>query len=86
MPDRNARSHWTATKQLMLLMLALWLLFAVVVPLFVVPINRLTIPYLDLPLGFVMAAQCALIAFVIVAFVFARGRSRVDRDRFVDRS
>jgi putative solute:sodium symporter small subunit len=57
MPDSNAQSHWIRTKQLMLLMLALWLLFSVVVHLFVVPLNRIIIPYLDLPLGFFMAAQ-----------------------------
>jgi putative solute:sodium symporter small subunit len=70
----------------MLLMLALWLLFSVVVHLFVVPLNRIIIPYLDLPLGFFMAAQGALITFVIMLFVFARQQDRVGRDRFIDRS
>jgi putative solute:sodium symporter small subunit len=85
MSDRNARSHWIRTKQLMLLMLALWLLFAVVVHLFIVPLNQIIIPYLDLPLGFFMAAQGALITFVIMLFVFARRQDRIDRDRFIDR-
>lgn len=69
----------------MLLMLALWLLFAVVVHLFIVPLNQIIIPYLDLPLGFFMAAQGALITFVIMLFVFARRQDRIDRDRFIDR-
>ena len=99
MPDRNAQSHWIRTKQLMLLMLALWLLFSVVVHLFVVPLNQIIIPYLDsddslsskglkqldLPLGFFMAAQGALITFVIMLFVFARRQDRIDRDHFIDR-
>ncbi len=85
MPDSNAQSHWIRTKQLMLLMLALWLLFSVVVHLFVVPLNQIIIPYLDLPLGFFMAAQGALITFVIMLFVFARRQDRIDRDHFVDR-
>jgi len=68
----------------MLIILALWLLFAIAVHLFVVPLNRIIIPYFDLPLGFFMAAQGALIAFVIMAFVFSRQQEPVDRDRFID--
>src|SRR5882757_1691784 len=64
MTDRNARSQWIGTKELMLIILVLWLLFAMAVHLFVVPLNRIIIPYLDLPLGFFMAAQGALLAFV----------------------
>lgn len=69
----------------MLLMLALWLLFSIVVHLFIVPLNQIIIPYLDLPLGFFMAAQGALITFVIMLFVFARRQEGIDRDRTLDR-
>jgi putative solute:sodium symporter small subunit len=69
----------------MLVMLGLWAGFSIVVPLFTAPLNRLAIPYLDLPLGFCMATQGALVAFVIMAFWFARRQDRVDRDHFVDR-
>jgi putative solute:sodium symporter small subunit len=58
---------------------------SVVVHLFVVPLNQIIIPYLDLPLGFFMAAQGALITFVIMLFVFARQQDRIDRDHFIDR-
>jgi putative solute:sodium symporter small subunit len=85
MPDMNARSHWVGPKQLMLLMLALWLLFSVVVHVFIVPLNQIIIPYLGLPLGFFMAAQGALITFVVMLFVFARRQDRIDRDHFIDR-
>jgi len=84
MTDRNARFQRIGTKELMLIILALWLLFAIAVHLFVVPLNRIIIPYFDLPLGFFMAAQGALIAFVIMAFVFSRQQEPVDRDRFID--
>jgi putative solute:sodium symporter small subunit len=85
MPDMNDQSHWVGSKQLMLLMLALWLLFSVVVHVFIVPLNQIIIPYLDLPLGFFMAAQGALITFVVMLFVFARRQERIDRDHFIDR-
>jgi putative solute:sodium symporter small subunit len=84
MLDRNARFQWIGTKQLMLIMLALWLLFAMAVHQFVVPLNRIIIPYLDLPLGFFMAAQGALLAFVVMAFVFSSRQERVEHDRFSD--
>jgi putative solute:sodium symporter small subunit len=84
MPDRNARFQWIGTKQLMLIMLALWLLFAMAVHLFVVPLNRIIIPYLDLPLGFFMAAQGALLAFVVMAFVFSSRQEHLEHDRFSD--
>ena len=84
MPDPNARSHWIRTRKLMLVMLGLWLLFSVVIPLLVAPLNRLTLPYLDLPLGFFMSAQGALIAYVIMLFWFARRQDRIDRDHFID--
>jgi len=84
-PDPNAQSHRRRTKSLMLATLGLWVSFSIIVPLLTVPLNRLAIPYLDLPLGFCMATQGALVAFVIVAFWFARRQDRIDRDHFVDR-
>jgi putative solute:sodium symporter small subunit len=84
MPDRNSQSLWIGTKQLMLLILALWLLFSIVVHLFVVPLNQIIIPYLDVPLGVFMAAQGALIAFVVMVFVFSRRQGRIDHDTSFD--
>ena len=83
MPDLNARTHWIRTRKLMLLMLALWLLFAIVLPLSVGPLNRIIIPYLDLPLGSFMSTHGAFIVFVIGLFWFARRQDRIDRDHFV---
>jgi putative solute:sodium symporter small subunit len=82
MPDANTRSHWSRTKKLMLAMLALWLTFSVCVPALVVPLNRLSIPYLDLPLGFFMTTQGALIAFLLMLHLFAQRQDRIDRDHF----
>jgi putative solute:sodium symporter small subunit len=83
MPDLNARTHWIRTRKLMLLMLALWLLFSIVLPLSVGPLNRIIIPYLDLPLGSFMSTHGAFIVFVIGLFWFARRQDRIDRDHFV---
>jgi putative solute:sodium symporter small subunit len=85
MSDPNIQSHRRRTRHLMLVMLGLWACFSVIIPMLMVPLNRLTIPYLDLPLGFFMGAQGALIAFVLMTFWFAARQDRIDRDHFVDR-
>ena len=84
MPDSsNARSHQLRTKKLMLAMLGLWLTFSVCVPALVVPLNRLGIPYIDVPLGFFMTTQGALIAFLLMLHGFAQRQDRIDRDHFL---
>jgi putative solute:sodium symporter small subunit len=82
MPDSNAQSHWLRTKKLMLAMLGLWMTFAICVPMLVVPLNKISIPYLDLPLGFFTTTQGTLVAFLLMAHVFARRQDRIDRDHF----
>ncbi len=52
MPDSNARTYWIRTRKLMLLMLVLWFLFSIIPCILLGPLNKITIPYLDLPLGF----------------------------------
>ena len=42
--------------------------------------RRIVIPVLDFPLGFYMAAQGALIVFVVQLFVFARQQDKIDRE------
>ena len=64
------------------MMLFFWFVFAIVVPILVLPLNAITIPYLDLPLGFFAASRGALIAFTLILFVFARGQEAIDRDHF----
>jgi putative solute:sodium symporter small subunit len=83
--DPNIQSHRRRTRSLMLVMLGLWACFSVIIPLLMIPLNRFAIPYLDLPLGFFMGAQGALIAFVLMTFWFAGRQDRIDRDHFVDR-
>jgi putative solute:sodium symporter small subunit len=47
---------------------------------FVDSLNKITIPVLNFPLGFYMAAQGSLIVFVVMLFVFARQQNKVDRE------
>ena len=79
MPDRE--SYWNKTRGLMLAMLAVWFVFGFLVHMFVEPLN--TIVILGFPLGFYMAAQGSLIAFVVMLFLFARKQNAIDEEHGV---
>jgi putative solute:sodium symporter small subunit len=81
-PDNlaNQEEHWRKTSNLMWTHLGIWLFFGYIVHMFVVPLNKIIIPVLGFPLGFYMAAQGSLIAFVVMLFVFAKQQDRIDRE------
>jgi putative solute:sodium symporter small subunit len=78
MSEPNAEAHWAKTSSLMLLMMGLWAFFSFIVHMFVVPLNGIKI--LGFPLGFYMAAQGSLIAFVVMLFWFAKAQDKIDRE------
>jgi putative solute:sodium symporter small subunit len=62
-------------------MLVLWIIFSFVIHMFVNQLN--TIKILGFPLGFYMAAQGSLIAFVVMLFIFAWRQDAIDRQEGV---
>lgn len=85
MPDsknlqQREEAHWRKTTRLMLTHLGIWFFFGYVVHMFVTPLNKITVPILNFPLGFYMAAQGSLIVFVVMLFVFARQQENIDRE------
>ncbi len=74
----NDELHWKKTTRLMLTYLGIWFFFGYVIHMFVHVLNKVTI--LGFPLGFYMAAQGSLIAFVVMLFVFARQQDQIDRE------
>ena len=64
----------------MLTHLGIWFFFGYIIHMFVVPLNKITIPVVDFPLGFYMAAQGSLIVFVVMLFVFAKQQNAIDRE------
>lgn len=78
MPPERARDYWRLTMRLMWSVLALWFLFGFAIHLFVADLNRIVV--FGFPLGFYMAAQGSLVAFVIVIFWYARRQNRIDED------
>lgn len=71
-------THWSKTSRLMIVMMALWVFFGYIVHAFVIPLN--SIKFFGFPLGFYMAAQGSLIAFVVMLFCFAKAQDKIDRD------
>ena len=78
--ETKEEAHWRKTTNLMLIHLGLWVFFGYIVHMFVNVLNKVTIPILGFPLGFYMAAQGSLIAFVVMLFVFARQQDKIDRE------
>jgi putative solute:sodium symporter small subunit len=80
MAESKEQAHWRKTTRLMLTYLGIWFFFGYVVQMFVVPLNKIIIPILQFPLGFYMAAQGSLIAFVVMLFLFAKQQDQIDRE------
>jgi putative solute:sodium symporter small subunit len=78
MSQSNAEAHWSKTSKLMVTMMVLWAFFGFIVHMLVVPLNGIKL--FGFPLGFYMAAQGSLIAFVIMLFWFAKAQDKVDRE------
>ncbi len=80
MPESKEEAHWRKTTRLMLTYLGLWLFFGFIVHMFVLVLNKVTIPILNFPLGFYMAAQGSLIAFVVMCFWNASAQNKIDEE------
>ncbi|HYD99380.1 MAG TPA: DUF4212 domain-containing protein [Alphaproteobacteria bacterium] len=75
---QQAQEHWSRTRSLMITMLVLWFIFSFAVHFFAPSLNG--IQFLGFPLGFYMASQGSLIAFVIMIFWFAARQNRIDEE------
>jgi putative solute:sodium symporter small subunit len=74
----NARRYWQETSRLMWIVLAIWFLLGLGLHAFSDTLNKVVI--LGFPLGFYLAAQGALIGFVVVIFWYTRRQNAIDED------
>jgi len=72
------KSYWGRTSALMWTLLALWFFFSFVVHFFAPQLNGIRI--LGFPLGFYMAAQGSLVAFVVMCFWNASAQNKIDEE------
>jgi putative solute:sodium symporter small subunit len=64
--------YWARAKKLLLVLLALWLSYFLLVNWFVHSLNKIAVPVLEVPLGSYLAFQGAAIVFAVTLFRFAR--------------
>lgn len=76
--QEEMQSYWGKTSKLMWTILALWFFFSFVVHFFAPALNEIRV--LGFPLGFYMAAQGSLIAFVILCFWNASAQNKIDEE------
>ena len=62
----------------MLMTLALWFFFSIVIFLFGAEINSMS--FLGYPLAYYMTAQGSLLAFVVIIFWFANRQEKIDEE------
>jgi len=79
MTENNQQTlHWQKTRRLMIIHLSIWFVFAYLVHWFASELN--SISFLHFPLGYYMAAQGSLFAFVIQLFVFVKQQNKIDHE------
>ncbi len=75
---QQREAHWKKTRTLMIIHLSIWFIFSFVVHWFANQLNEIS--FIGFPLGYYMAAQGSLFAFVIQLFVFVKQQDNVDRE------
>lgn len=78
MARANTEQYWEKTRRLMWITLAIWAFFSFFIHFFVYALNNIVI--LGFPLGFYMAAQGSLIAFVVLIFWYAHRQHQIDAE------
>ena len=72
------QAYWKKTSTLMWTIMFLWLIFSFVIHIWAPALNKIRI--IGFPLGFYMAAQGSLIAFVVLCFWNAKRQNRIDEE------
>ena len=74
----NKEKHWEKTKSHMIITLAIWFFFSMVIFMFGAGINSAS--FLGYPLAYYMTAQGSLLAFVLLIFWFANRQEKIDEE------
>ena len=74
----NKERHWEKTKGLMILTLAIWFVFSIVIFMFGEGLNNGS--FLGYPLAYYMCAQGSIIIFVVLIFWFANRQEKIDEE------
>lgn len=69
-------AHWGKTRNLTIVVLVLWAIFALIVHMFAGELNQIS--FIGFPLGYYLAVQGSLAIFVILIFVHNKMQDRID--------
>ncbi len=72
------REYWSKNLKITAILLAIWFIVTYVAAFFAPQLNQFK--FLGFPLGFYMAAQGALVIYVILIFFYASYMNRLDRE------
>ena len=75
------REYWHKNLTITFILLAIWFVATFVEGWYARELNQIT--FLGFPLGFYMAAQGSLIAFVVMLFFYAWAQDKIDREEGV---
>ena len=74
----NKERHWEKTRGLMMITLAIWFVFSIVIFMFGEGLNNGS--FLGYPLAYYMCAQGSIIIFVVLIFWFANRQEKIDEE------
>ena len=74
----NKERHWEKTKGLMIITLAIWFVFSIVIFMFGESLNNGS--FLGYPLAYYMCAQGSIVIFVVLIFWFANRQEKIDEE------
>jgi putative solute:sodium symporter small subunit len=74
--DDAKQKHWSATRNLTIVILILWFIFSFVIPWNAHALNALT--FIGFPLGYYFIAQGSLIAFVLLIVIQNMIQDKID--------
>ncbi len=76
--EQQQAAYWHRTRNLMFAILVAWFIFSFAINFFAPELNKIRI--IGFPLGYYMAAQGSLIAFVLMCVWNARSQNAIDRE------
>ena len=74
----NKERHWEKTRGLMMITLAIWFVFSIVIFMFGEGLNNSS--FLGYPLAYYMCAQGSIVIFVVLIFWFANRQEKIDEE------
>ena len=74
----NKERHWEKTRGLMIITLAIWFVFSIVIFIYGEGLNNSS--FLGNPLAYYMCAQGSIVIFVVLIFWFANRQEKIDEE------